>query len=59
MQHQSNEKDDKQVMGEPEHLKIGPANNFHGGCDNEDEGEGDCYTCQSCNCGEHHNSLAL
>lgn len=44
MHHQSDEKDDKEVMGEPEHLKIGPANDFHGGRNDEDESEGDCYT---------------
>lgn len=59
MHHQSNEKDDKKVMGEPEHLKIGPANDFHGGCNDEDEGKGDCYTWQSCNRGKHHDSLTL
>lgn len=59
MDHQSDEKDDEEVMGEPEHLKIGPANDLHGGGNDEDEGKGDYYACQSCDRGEHHNDLAL
>lgn len=59
MQHQSDEEDDEEVMREPEHFKIGPANDFHGGGNDEDEGEGDDHTRQSCDRGEHHNGLAL
>ncbi|GAA6069803.1 uncharacterized [Tachysurus ichikawai] len=59
MEHESNEKDDKEVMGEPEHLKIGPANDLHGGGNDEDEGEGDHDACYSCDRGEHGNGLAL
>lgn len=54
MKHQSNEKDDKQVMREPEDLKVGPSDDLHRGGDDEDEGEGDHDTRQSCYCRKHH-----
>lgn len=35
---QSNEEDDKEMVGVPEHLKVGPADDLHGRSDDEDEG---------------------
>lgn len=35
---QSNEEDDKEMVGVPEHLKVGPADDLHGRRDDEDEG---------------------
>lgn len=54
MQHQTNEKDNKQVVGEPEHLEVWPSDDLHGGSDDEDECQGDDHPGQSCYCCEHH-----
>lgn len=59
MKHQTNEKDDEQVMGEPEHLEIWPSDDLHGRSDDEDEGEGDDHPCQSCYSGKHHYGWVL
>lgn len=59
MKHQTNEKDDEQVMREPEDLKVGPSDDLHGGGDDENEGEGDHDPRQSCYCREHYYSRIL
>jgi len=59
MKHQTNEKDDEQVMCEPEHLEIWPSDDLHGGSDDEDEGEGDNHPRQSRYRCEHHYGWVL
>ena len=41
MDDQADEEDDKEVVRVPEDLKVGPADDLHGGGDDEDEAEGD------------------
>ena len=59
MEHQANEEDDEEVVGVPEHLKVGPPYDLHGWGDDEDEGQGDSHARQTSDCGEHHNSRVL
>lgn len=59
MKHQSDEKDDEQVMGEPEHLEIRSSDDLHGGSDDEDEGERDDHPRQSRYGCEHHYGWVL
>lgn len=59
MEHQTDEEDDEQMVGVPEDLEVGPADDFHGGCDDEDESQGNDHTRQAGNGGEHDDSGAL
>lgn len=59
MEHQTNEEDDKEMVSVPEDLKVGPADDFHGGRDDEDESQGNDYTRQAGNGGEHDDGGAL
>lgn len=59
MEHQADEKDDEQMVCVPEHLKIRPADDLHGGSDDEYESQRDDHTCQPGNGGEHDNGWAL
>lgn len=38
---ESDEEDDEEVMGVPENLEVWPADDLHGWCNDEDEGQGD------------------
>lgn len=59
MKDQPDEKNDKEVVGVPEHLKVWSANHFHWRCDDEDEGECDCHSGQPSNGGEHDDGWVL
>lgn len=59
MEHQSDEEDDKEVVGVPEHLEVRPSDDLHGWSDDEDEGQRDGHARQSGDGGEHDDGRVL
>lgn len=59
MEHESNEEDDEQMVGVPEHLEVRPADHLHGRRDDEDEGQRDGDARQPGDGGEHDDGRIL
>lgn len=59
VEHQSDEEDDKEVVGVPEHLEVRPADDLHGWSDDEDEGQRDRHARQPGDGGEHDDGRVL
>lgn len=59
VENQSDEEDDEEVVGVPEHLEVRPADELHGWSDDEDEGQRDNHTSHPGNGGEHDDGRIL
>lgn len=59
VEHQADEEDDEEMVCVPEHLEVGPADDLHGGGDDEDERQRDSHARQPGDGGEHYDGRVL
>lgn len=59
VEHQADEEDDEEMVRVPENLEVWPADDFHGGSDDEDESQRDDHARQPGDGGEHDDGGAL